>query len=274
MSLTRERLQDIQQNGYQLDFGNVFNHAFENYKKIALYAGLILFVFTFVFFAVFTMSFGHYFASIGMENINKQLIENLEQQKNLETPILLMGFGILILSLLLTPFSAGFYKMSDRADKDQEFKFSSMFSFYKAPYFLNIIIATILIALFNMVISTTVISLLNMASIKSIVLIQLTSYLISFLVFLFTFLTIPLIIFGNLKALEAIKHSILIVSKHPFILIGLLIVAFIGSILGIMGCCIGIFFTLPFLYSMNYAIYHAIVGINTENETKDTVTDL
>ena len=29
----------------KLDFGNVFNHAFENYKKIALYAGLMIFVF-------------------------------------------------------------------------------------------------------------------------------------------------------------------------------------------------------------------------------------
>ena len=49
MNLLKERLQDIEKNGYQLDFGNVFNHAFENYKKIALYAGLVLFVFTILF---------------------------------------------------------------------------------------------------------------------------------------------------------------------------------------------------------------------------------
>ena len=32
-----------------LDFETVLNHSFTNYKKIALYAGLALFVFTFFF---------------------------------------------------------------------------------------------------------------------------------------------------------------------------------------------------------------------------------
>ena len=33
---TQDRIEEIKKNGYTLDFGNVFNHAFENYKKIAL----------------------------------------------------------------------------------------------------------------------------------------------------------------------------------------------------------------------------------------------
>lgn len=49
MNQTEERLLDIEKNGYQIDFANVFNHAFENYKKIALYAGLVLFVFSILF---------------------------------------------------------------------------------------------------------------------------------------------------------------------------------------------------------------------------------
>ena len=48
---TQNRIEEIKKNGFTLDFGNVFNHAFENYKKIALYGGLIIFVF-FVLFCI------------------------------------------------------------------------------------------------------------------------------------------------------------------------------------------------------------------------------
>ena len=43
MTLIKDRIAEIKKNGYQLDFGTVFEHAFENYKKIALYAGLLFF---------------------------------------------------------------------------------------------------------------------------------------------------------------------------------------------------------------------------------------
>ena len=77
---------------------------------------------------------------------------------------------------------------------------------------------------------------------------------------------IPLIVFGNLNATEAIKSSVIIVSKQPLVLLGLLIVAVIAGIIGIFGLCIGIFFTLPFMYSMNYVIYKTIIGIDSVNE--------
>jgi hypothetical protein len=48
--------------------------------------------------------------------------------------------------------------------------------------------------------------------------------------------------------------------------LGLLIVSGIASLVGFIGCCIGIFFTIPFMYSMYYAIYTSIVGIDSENE--------
>jgi hypothetical protein len=45
MNLKQDRIKEIVHNGYALDFADVFNKAFENYKKIALYAGLMIFVF-------------------------------------------------------------------------------------------------------------------------------------------------------------------------------------------------------------------------------------
>jgi hypothetical protein len=81
-----------------------------------------------------------------------------------------------------------------------------------------------------------------------------------------------LIIFGNLQAIEAIKGSMIVVSKQFFILMGLLIVSLLFTMLGIFGFCIGIFFTMPFIYSMYYSIYNEIIGDNDTEEKSEIDT--
>jgi uncharacterized membrane protein len=87
--------------------------------------------------------------------------------------------------------------------------------------------------------------------------------IISVAISFFTILTIPLIIFSDVKAIDAIKYSFSIVSKQPLILLGL-IVAIIGSIYWLLSEC----FTLPFMYSMYYAMYNDIIGFDYEEEMK------
>ena len=86
---------------------------------------------------------------------------------------------------------------------------------------------------------------------------------------LFTILMIPLIIFGKLKAVEAIQASILVVSKQPIVILGLLVIGVIASLVGLIGCCIGIVFTIPFMYSLYYVIYSEIIGFDPENEIEN-----
>jgi uncharacterized membrane protein len=83
-------------------------------------------------------------------------------------------------------------------------------------------------------------------------------------------LTIPFIVFGKLNATDAIKSSCIIMVKKPFDLWALLIVAGLVSIVGIIGCGIGLFFTIPFLYSMTYAIYAAIIGFESNEVDENT----
>jgi hypothetical protein len=258
MNLLKERLQDIEKNGYQLDFGNIFNHAFENYKKIALYAGLVLFVFT-VLLGVFAMGILISFWSIDVITA-KLNPENIKPENLSGSSFFIYSGIILLVACLLTPFQAGFLKMADCGDKDEEFHISTLFSYYQLPYLKEIIVSTFLI---------TLISFLQSVALSHLQL-DLLGKLISNFISFFTILTIPLIVFGNLKAIEAIKYSIVIVLKKPFILLGLIIVALIGAMVGFAGCCIGVFFTLPFIYSMNYAIYSAIVGIDSPNKLEET----
>jgi hypothetical protein len=258
MSLLKERLQDIEKNGYQLDFGDVFNHAFENYKKIALYAGLVLFVFTILFgiFAIATL-----ISFLGIDIITQKLNpENLKSENLTGSSLFIYSTVILLIACLLAPFQAGFLKMADCGEKDEEFHIATLFSYYNPPYLKEIILSTFLISLVSFL------QAIVLAQIKLDILGNFISNFISFL----TILTIPLIIFGNLKAIEAIKYSILIVLKKPLLLLGLMIVAIIGAMVGFVGCCIGVFFTLPFMYSMNYAIYNAIVGVDFQDKLEET----
>lgn len=252
MKTTKEKIEEIQTNGYNIDFANVFNHAFENYKKIALYAGLMIFVFAILFGF---LAGGIVILTFGVSALNQKMLENVtaENFTGLHLAIYLI-VGILF-NCLFVPFSAGLIKMADSAEKDEEFHVSTVFQYYKKPYFQELVIATFLITIFST----------GLSEMFKLVGVEIIGALFSAAISFFTFLTIPLIIFGNLKAIEALKSSMIIVVKQPLVLLGLLIVSGIASLVGFIGCCIGVFFTIPFLYSMYYAIYTSIIGIDSEN---------
>ncbi|KFF10866.1 DUF2189 domain-containing protein [Flavobacterium hydatis] len=255
MNRTQQRIEEINKIGYQLDFSNVFNHAFENYKKIALYAGSIILIFYFIL-GLFGSSV--IISLFGIESFTKESLENLQQAKFTGTSLAIYMASMILLAVFTAPFTAGFLKMADCADKDKEFNVATIFYYYKLPYLTNIIIATFIISVISIIISTT----------TETISLPLIGGLISLLISLFTYLTVPLIVFGNLNAIDAIKTSVMLVSKQPLIIAILLIVAVIAAMVGFIGCCIGVVFTLPFIYSMNYAIYCAIIGADTLDEVE------
>jgi hypothetical protein len=259
MKSTKARIEVIRSNGYQIDFGTVFEHAFENYKKIVLYASLMLLVFSIVL-SIVTMA--GLISYIGAENLEEfgNKMKQMSSLKVMPPEIAIpLNAGLLFFSAIINPFMAGFLKMADCGEKGEEFHISTMFSYYKFPYFFNIFISVFIIG----GLGTGLAMLLESAGFSFI------GTLITTLISFITFLTIPLIVFGDLNVTEAIKSSIIIVSKQPLVLLGLLIVGVIAGIIGIFGLCIGIFFTLPFMYSMNYVIYKTIVGIDEPGEIEE-----
>jgi hypothetical protein len=252
MKSTIERIEEIKTNGCSLDFGTVFENAFENYKKIALYAGLMYLVF-FILFAILMMI--GLVSYVGIENLEgfSEKLKHFSELKDKPLEVILkINAGMILLSGLINPFLAGFLKMADCGQKDEEFHVSTMFSYYKSPYFLNIFIAKFIISFVNVGLSI----LFQFAGFEII------GTIITLTLAFMTLMTIPFIIFGKLNSFDAIKSSVIIVSKQPLVLLGLIIVSGIGAVIGIFGLCIGIFFTLPFIYSMEYTIYNSIIGIN------------
>ncbi|MCC9071103.1 hypothetical protein LNQ49_05770 [Flavobacterium sp. F-65] len=257
MNLTQQRIEEIKKIGYELDFSNVFNHAFENYKKIALYAGSFIIIF---YFLLGVFGSGLVISIFGIENFTRESLENVQNIKLSGQPLVIYMASILLLALIIAPFTAGFLKMANCADKGEEFKVSTIFYYYRLPYLTNISVATLLISIVNIPVSV-ITQNLNLSFLGTV---------ISLLISLFTYLTIPLIIFGNFNAVDAIKTSLMIVSKQPLMLTGLLIVSALGAMVGFIGCCIGVIFTIPFIYSMTYAIYSSIIGTDALEEIEES----
>jgi hypothetical protein len=250
MNEKKNKIEALKTNGYNLDFEAVFNLTFENYKKIALYAGLIIFVLTIVFVVLFTVGLISYFGVSSFIEMMKP--ENLTAESMAENGKLYIIIGAIIGACLISPIPAGLIKMAHSAQKDEEFHVSTVFKYYASPYFKELVIATLVIGIFSSA-TTTAITYLS---------VPLLDFVFSALTTFVTMLAVPLIIFSDLKAVDAVVSSVILVFKQPLILLGLFVVSYIASLIGIFGCCIGIFFTLPFMYSLYFAVYSQIVGFD------------
>ncbi|MBC9797513.1 hypothetical protein [Sinomicrobium weinanense] len=251
MNSTQKKLDHVLREGYDLDFSTVFEKAFENYKKIALQAGLVLLIVS-VILVVLIMAVVS--GLLGVSNLSETLL-----QINLDTPfpvILIYIMAIALIGAFLSPVAAGLIQMAHLAKNGKDFSVSTAFSYYKSAYFKELFIAAFLLGLIGAFVSL-------FPYIGSVI-----SYAISF----FTFLTVPLIIFADLKAVDAIQKSIMLVSKQPFVLVGLLIVMALAIMVGLVALCIGIIFTLPFMYSMYYTIYTQIIPVDSEDEIEQIGT--
>ena len=246
MQTTKDAIAAIKANGYELDFSTVFTKAFENYKKTALNAGvamllLILLVGGLAVFAILGL-YGLSTASDALSGFDV---------KDMSVTWLFLYIGAMVFSgALIGPFYAGLMKMAQSAEKGENFSVATAFTYYQNKLFGEIFITVLIISLFSITFS------IGLEWVGYQWLGLLLSLSLSFL----TFLAIPLVIFGGLKPLEAIEGSMIVVSKEIFVILGLLIVSFLFMMLGIFAFCIGILFTMPFIYSMYYIIYAETIG--------------
>lgn len=258
MKSTPEQIEDIKKDGYSIDFSNVFDYAFENYKKIAVYSGIIMLILTIVFFILFTL-LGTIYGDL--KGWSDNLVKLLGNQDTASTEFLILTISITFITALFTPFGAGFLKMAQYADKDQKFSFSSIFSYYKPPYVFPLFSAAFILG----VVSSGINYLLESLGV---------SYLgsaLSLFISYFTFFTIPLIVFGNLSVFDAIKSSVILVSKNPLTIFGLFIIGYIGSVVGVVVCVVGIFFTAVFNTSITYAAYFSIFDDEEKRDPIDSI---
>src|SRR5690606_8621437 len=121
---------------------------------------------------------------------------------------------------------------------DGKVYFASVFSYFRQPYFLRIVGATLLVSVITQLLSFGLGSLGFAGTLL---------YLILLVIFsTYIVLVHPLIIFGNMNIPQAFRYSYLIVSKKFFSIFGILFVFGLLMGLGALVCGIGLFFTWAF----------------------------
>lgn len=263
MKSTLQRIEEIKKNGYRLDLGEAINAIFENYKKIALLSGAVLLLVAIAATVVFG-GFAAFFLGIAALT---ETFTNISEGIPLTSSALIVNLMVSIVGYgLFAPIAAGIIQMAHNAATNEEFDFGTAFVHFKTTYFKDLFLSAAIVTLISSGIGTLV-QLLTVYGIENFIFVgTFISGLISILVPLFTLVMIPLIIFGNLNAFDAIKGSITIVSKNFWIVLLLIIIFFIFAMLGIIALCIGIIFTIPIFYSMQYIIYTSALPIEEVNE--------
>ncbi|MDI1255348.1 MAG: hypothetical protein PSV16_04545 [Flavobacterium sp.] len=267
MKTTAEKLNEVRSNGYEFNFGQVFEQTFENYKKIALIGGAVFLVFA-ILLIVLSVGLG---AMFGMASFMSGGLTGMKNMEGLTALSILVKVGVAVLTAaFVAPLNAGMLKMAHNAETYREFSFSTAFDHYKSGYFKNIFVATLITTMFSQAFQLTfeMFQLYNAVPAYTFIF-GILNFIISCFIGLLTLFVLPLIIFGDLSASEAIKGSVMLVFKKFWVLLILALLVFVCAGLGIIGICIGVFFTVPIIYSFQYIAYRNAVEIDDADEMEE-----
>lgn len=233
------------------EIGRIIDESFKTFKKTIWISGIgiilmLLLVAPITFFAIFTY--------MGISSLEEFVQKS--PTLNADFNYLLMNALVgIVLAAFIAPLTAGFYKINHLAKQNKEFGLNNLFDYYKSAHFQPLALSAILATLYSNIIALGLIYL-NLPVVSSI--------MQAFIALLFIF-SIPLIIFENQNALNAMANSAKLAVKHPFSIIICLIFAVIIVMLGFFAICIGIFFTAGYFYTMNYTLYNEIIPIDNKN---------
>lgn len=225
---------------------NTLDKSFEIYKKTYLIAGLAFLVLILALLMMFTTGINFFF---GFENFAEKM--KTFDPKQLSTEGLLFYFGgIATITILIAPFNAGILKIMKDADDDQEPKISNLFYYINSKYFTPIITTTFILSLLSFILNIGMEKTLGNTSIGNAI-----SLTVSIIFSITTTIALPNVIFKDMTPIEAIKNSITNCSKNFLKILLLMIIAVVIGYLGIIALCIGLFFTFPIYFAMQYAIF-------------------
>ncbi len=259
----QNKLANIRKHGYQLDFGQVIEQTFANYKKLALIQGLILLVILIIFTVVIGSVAG---LAFGVGNLTQYFTDY--NVNDITSVVLLINYAVTVAAAALAaPFTAGLIKMAHNVEEKIDLEFSTVFEYYKSGYFKELFTVGLLVSLFAAGIDTAI-GLLVQGYVDGFAAIglRILSGIINITVSLLTLFALPLVIFENASATDAIKGSIEIIKQKFWTILALELIVIVCAILGFFGCCVGLFFTIPLIYSAIYIMYRTAVGMNEEHE--------
>lgn len=240
------------QNAKNLDFGSIFSKSMELFKK-TWKQGFLHFLFSMI--CVLPMILIIYIPIISF-TISQRQSGNYGAEPPIEMLMTTGGLAIVVGMLLNTftmAFVAGYYTIVKRIEEGKEVTAKDHFMFFNAASLKK----------------TFVLSLMTMGIT---VLAMVLCYLPLFYVMIpLTFVPVVFAFNSELSESEIIKTSFSLGNKKWFITFGLLIVSgVLAELAGFVLCCVGILFTMSFIYLPVYHVYKEVIGFG-EGEEDDEI---
>lgn len=230
-------------NARALDFGDIISNSIELFKKVWL-KGLVV-----VLFVVFSaICIGFVFSLVGLAPVLDQDIFNdtfdIKALAAFYSSSALYGIPQnMLISTINIAFVAAFYRICEQT-LSGESGHEDYFYFFKKEYFTKVFMLGIIYTAI-----TTI------------------AQFLCFIPFIYVF--VPLSYFAvilahnpELSEIEIVKASFALGNKKWLITFGTMFVAGLVAMLGILGCVIGIVFTISIIYLPSFLIYKDAVGFD------------
>ncbi|WP_303318495.1 hypothetical protein Q4Q34_04080 [Flavivirga abyssicola] len=232
-------------NAKSLDFGDIISNSIDLFKKVWL-KGFLVILFVVIVAMILNLIFGLIGLAASPFDINKGF--DLESFSDFYSQNIIYSIPQTILvSTLTLAFVAAFYRIckqivSGEASQDD------YFYFLKKEYFTKVFMLGIIYT----VIATV-------------------AQLLLFIPYIYAF--VPLSYFAvvfafnpELSETEIVKASFALGNKKWLVTFGSMFVMFIIAMLGILGCVIGVLFTMSIIYLPAFLIYKDVIGFKADSE--------
>ncbi|KQT22192.1 beta-carotene 15,15'-monooxygenase [Chryseobacterium sp. Leaf404] len=216
--------------------GSIISHAFEMYKGVFLY-GFVIMIITFIADYLLQILTGF---SVWSHAESFRDLDDAEGMLWRNSNVRFYYSSTGLLNIVLTPLYLGLIYVTNKFNNKQQIEFTDIFIGYRQN-----LAQTLLYGLI-----TTIIFYISLAMCGF-------PFLFVFPLFI---LGLPMLLFENLSATDAIGKAFNIAKQDYGVFLGVGILGGLLSISGLILCCIGIIFTIPFIYVVMYSAYCAYCG--------------
>lgn len=218
--------------------GSIISHAFEMYKGVFLYALVAMIIYLIADFVIQSITGLNFYSNYSSF---KDFDEDNYRNILIDTPGSSLYYSFSgLLSILLSPLYVGLIYITNKFNTKASVEFSDLFIGYRQN-------------LGNILLYSLITNILLWVSVAMCVIPVLFVYPLFLLGY-------PILLFENANAMDAISKTYNIAKENYGVFLGTAFLGIIISAAGIILCCVGIIFTLPFIYIAMYSIYCAYLG--------------
>lgn len=227
---------------YEIDHQKLSEQIFIIVRKVAVPAGLYIFLTFVLAFITYLIGFIALFGSVDsiIKIANPAEVEAFIEQNTLQ--ILTLNA---IVTILIYFLASGVYGMIHKSNFSVQIGLGDAFKFVLSKQGLKVLNVIILVQMVSGFLSYA----LNIAGFA------LVGFAIGVLIQFLTHFVVPAIYFENLGIVKSFQKSAAIVNQKPGLMFAFIFLTYMASLAGILFFGIGIIFTLPLNFIVAYCLY-------------------